>query len=111
MKTVTILGSTGSVGRQVLATISQHPDAFKVVGLSAYTNEALLREQIEKFNPTHYYFPSGAVEVQSSLFDFLEDEKNVEMFDFARRTCGNPVGYRRFGGDGHCRTLGGCRNA
>lgn len=75
MKTVTILGSTGSVGRQVLATISQHPDAFKVVGLSAYTNEALLREQIEKFNPTHYYFPSGAVEVQSSLFDFLEDEK------------------------------------
>ena len=75
MKTITILGSTGSVGRQVLATISQHPEAFKVVGLSAFTNEALLREQIEKFNPTHYYFPSGAVEVQSSLFDFLEDEK------------------------------------
>ncbi len=75
MKTITILGSTGSVGRQVLATISQHPDAFKVVGLSAFSNEALLREQIEKYNPSHYYFPSGAVEVQSSLFDFLEDEK------------------------------------
>ena len=81
MKTVTILGSTGSVGRQVLATISQHPDAFKVVGLSAYTNESLLREQIEKYNPTHYYFPSGAVEVQSSLFDFLEDEKTSKCLN------------------------------
>ena len=51
MKTITILGSTGSVGRQVLDSICAHPDAFKVVGLSAYTNESLLREQIEKFNP------------------------------------------------------------
>lgn len=76
MKTITILGSTGSVGRQVLASVSAHPDAFKVVGLSAFSNEALLREQIEKFNPTHYYYPGGAVEIQSSLFDFLEDEKS-----------------------------------
>lgn len=76
MKTITILGSTGSVGRQVLECISAHFDSFKVVGLSAYSNEALLREQIEQFNPTHYYFPGGAVEVQSSLFDFLEDEKS-----------------------------------
>lgn len=75
MKTITILGSTGSVGRQVLSCVSQHADAFKVVGLSAFRNEELLREQIEKFNPTHYYFPSGAVEVQSTLFDFMEDEK------------------------------------
>lgn len=75
MKTLTILGSTGSVGRQVLASVSAHPDAFKVVGLSGFTNESLLREQIEKYNPTHYYFPGGAVEVQSTLFDFMEDEK------------------------------------
>lgn len=78
MKTITILGSTGSVGRQTLATIAKYPDRFKVVGLSAFTNEELLREQIEKFNPTHYYFPSGAVEVQSSLFDFLEDERSTK---------------------------------
>lgn len=75
MKTITILGSTGSVGTQVLAAIKKNSDKFKIVGLSAYTNEKLLREQIEQFNPTHYYYPNGAVEVQSSLFDFLEDEK------------------------------------
>lgn len=74
MKTVTVLGSTGSVGRQALAVIDKHPDKFKVVGLSAFANEELLRAQIDKYRPKHYYFPSGAVEVQSSLFDFLEDE-------------------------------------
>ena len=74
-KSVVVLGSTGSVGRQVLAVIDKHPDKFRVVGLSAFTNEQLLREQIEKYSPERYYFPSGGVEVQTSLFDFLVDDK------------------------------------
>ncbi|MCM1305738.1 MAG: 1-deoxy-D-xylulose-5-phosphate reductoisomerase [Bacteroides sp.] len=74
MKTITILGSTGSVGTQVLDVISKYPNQYKVVGLSAYKNETLLREQVEKYNPTYYYFPSGAIEVQPSVFDFLEDK-------------------------------------
>lgn len=78
MKTITILGSTGAFGTQVLNAVSKHPDKFKVVGLSAYSNENLLRQQITKYNPTHYYFPGGAVEVQSSLFDFIEDEKSTK---------------------------------
>ncbi len=78
MKTLCILGSTGSVGTQVLSVVDKYPDRFKVVGLSAYTNEALLREQIEKYNPTHYFFPGGAVEVQSSLFDFLDEDKTTK---------------------------------
>ncbi len=75
MKTITVLGSTGSVGRQVLDVILQHKSKFKVVGLSAHSNDALLREQIEIFKPQSYFFPSGAVEIQSSLFDFLDDSK------------------------------------
>lgn len=70
-----MLGSTGSVGRQVLAVADRHPDRFKVVGLSAYTNEKLLRDQIDKYSPKHYYYPAGGVEIQSTLFDFLDDEK------------------------------------
>ncbi len=90
MKTVTVLGSTGSVGRQVLEVIEKHPDAFKVVGLSAYTNEDLLREQIEKFSPNHYYFPSGAVEVQSSLFDILEDKNFTKCLSSLEETAAQP---------------------
>lgn len=75
MKTITVLGSTGSVGRQVLDVISKYPNRYKVVGLSAYKNESLLREQLEKFNPDYYYFPSGPIELQPSVFDLLEDSR------------------------------------
>lgn len=74
-KTITVLGSTGSVGRQVLAAVDKYPDRFKIVGLSAFTNEKLLREQIDKYCPAHYYYPAGGVEIQTSLFDYLDDEK------------------------------------
>ncbi len=75
MKTVSILGSTGSVGTQVLKVIDRHPEAFRAVGLSAYKNGELLRAQIEKYSPKYYYYPDGAVEVQSSIFDLIEDKK------------------------------------
>lgn len=51
MKKISILGSTGSIGRQTLDVISQHPDKFSVVGLSAGNNIGLLQEQIRKFKP------------------------------------------------------------
>ena len=51
MKRVAILGSTGSIGVNALNVISAHSDQFKVVGLSANSNTALLKEQIKRFNP------------------------------------------------------------
>lgn len=52
MKQIAVLGSTGSVGVNVLEVIAQFPQKFKVVGLTANTNTALLNAQIEKFHPT-----------------------------------------------------------
>jgi len=74
VKTITILGSTGSVGRQVIDVISRRPNRYKVVGLSAYSNEKLLREQIAKLKPSYYYFPGGSVEEQCSVFELFDDE-------------------------------------
>lgn len=51
MKKISILGSTGSIGTQTLDVISQYPDKFSIVGLSAGKNINLLREQIAKFKP------------------------------------------------------------
>ena len=48
---IAILGSTGSIGRQTLDVISQHPDLFEVELLTANTNSALLIEQARAFNP------------------------------------------------------------
>jgi 1-deoxy-D-xylulose-5-phosphate reductoisomerase len=51
LKKISILGSTGSIGRQTLDVISQHPEKFDVVGLTAGKNIELLKEQILKFRP------------------------------------------------------------
>ncbi len=44
-KRLLILGSTGSVGRNVLDVVGRHSGHFEVVGLSARANSALLAEQ------------------------------------------------------------------
>ncbi len=45
LKRVVVLGSTGSIGRNVLDVVQQHPEEFEVVGLAARRNIALLRAQ------------------------------------------------------------------
>jgi 1-deoxy-D-xylulose-5-phosphate reductoisomerase len=50
-KRISILGSTGSIGRNVLKVAAGFPDRFGVKGLSAGWNIDLLKEQIEAFSP------------------------------------------------------------
>lgn len=49
MKRVAVLGSTGSIGRQTLDIIRQHPDRLQVVALGARSSGALLMEQALEF--------------------------------------------------------------
>lgn len=49
--TVTILGSTGSIGVSSLRVIESLNDEFDVYGLSCNNNITLLEEQIQKFHP------------------------------------------------------------
>jgi len=52
MRTVTILGSTGSIGTQALDVVRRNPDRLRVVGLSAAgANQDLLVGQIREFLP------------------------------------------------------------
>ena len=51
MKRITILGSTGSIGRSTLDVISRNSSQFKVVALVAGRNIDLLEEQIRAFRP------------------------------------------------------------
>lgn len=51
MKKISILGSTGSIGTQVLEVIDSFPDKFKVLGLSAGRNIHLLKQQVNKYKP------------------------------------------------------------
>lgn len=51
MKKLTILGSTGSIGRNTMEVVSRFPDRFKVIGLSAKNNVQLLEAQINTCRP------------------------------------------------------------
>ena len=50
-KKISILGSTGSIGRQTLDVVSSFPDRFQVRALAGHKNAALLAEQVKRFNP------------------------------------------------------------
>jgi 1-deoxy-D-xylulose-5-phosphate reductoisomerase len=52
MKGLSILGSTGSIGRNSLSVIEEFQSEFRVVGLAAGNNIDLLAEQVQKFRPT-----------------------------------------------------------
>ena len=58
-KRLTILGSTGSVGLQALDVVRAHPDRFEIVGLSAASSGAVLREQAEEFAPQYVALENG----------------------------------------------------
>ncbi len=51
MKTIAILGSTGSIGRSTLRIVSEHSGRFSVGALAAGRNWRLLAEQIREFRP------------------------------------------------------------
>ena len=51
MRTISILGSTGSIGTQALAIAALHPDMFKIGALTAHSNTRLLFEQVRAFRP------------------------------------------------------------
>lgn len=51
MKSVIILGSTGSIGKNTLSLIAKDRENFKVKGLSTFGNVKLLDKQIKQFRP------------------------------------------------------------
>ncbi|MCB1551801.1 MAG: 1-deoxy-D-xylulose-5-phosphate reductoisomerase, partial [Alphaproteobacteria bacterium] len=50
-KSISILGSTGSIGTSTIDLISQNPEQFKIRVLTAGRNLNLLIEQAKKFAP------------------------------------------------------------
>ncbi|MFW5498013.1 MULTISPECIES: 1-deoxy-D-xylulose-5-phosphate reductoisomerase [unclassified Maridesulfovibrio] len=52
-RSISILGSTGSIGTSTLKVIEQHPDLFKVTALAGARNAKLLAEQAIKHRPQY----------------------------------------------------------
>lgn len=69
MKRISILGSTGSIGRQCLNVVESLPRDFEVVALAAGSNIRLLAEQIGKHHPkvVSVGTPEAAAELCAAL--------------------------------------------
>ncbi len=52
MKKISILGSTGSIGRSTLSVVEQFPERFTVVALAAGNNVELFEKQVRQFRPS-----------------------------------------------------------
>ena len=50
-KQIAILGSTGSIGKQTLEVIAEHPDFFEVYAITAHRSADLLIQQAREFKP------------------------------------------------------------
>ncbi len=51
LKTIGLIGSTGSIGRQTLDIVSTYPGSFKIRYLSCHRQIDLMKEQIERHAP------------------------------------------------------------
>ncbi len=76
IKTISVLGSTGSVGRGVLDVVERTPGRFRVAGLAAGRNIQLLAEQALCFRPDvlAVMTPELASELESALKGMLKCE-------------------------------------
>ena len=50
---ISIIGSTGSIGRQALEVLEYLQDKFEITALAGGLNTDLLLEQAEKFRPKY----------------------------------------------------------
>ncbi len=78
MKNLTILGSTGSIGKNTLEIVRQFPDRFRVIALGAGKNLEPLKSQIDEFRPTAVSVLNE--EVARELGKLIETTADLEIY-------------------------------
>lgn len=76
MKTLTILGSTGSIGVSTLDVVKRNPERYRIHALAAGQNADLLAEQVLQFHPR--VVVTATNESQVSLISRLRDARLPE---------------------------------
>ena len=72
---IAVLGSTGSIGQQTLDIVRSLPDKFKIVGLAAGENLALLEKQVQEFAPRLIYYQNSDNRLKASRSEFVPIEE------------------------------------
>jgi 1-deoxy-D-xylulose-5-phosphate reductoisomerase len=84
-QSISIIGSTGSIGTQALNIIRKRPNEFTVIALSAKQNLSILTEQIKEFKPKYVHIEDlSARTVLKEIFqdiEFLDSTEEVAEID------------------------------
>ncbi|WP_457574938.1 1-deoxy-D-xylulose-5-phosphate reductoisomerase [Desulfolithobacter sp.] len=96
MKCISLLGSTGSIGQNVLSVVRQFGDRFRIVGLSAGSNVRELARQVLEFEPE--LVSIGRPELVDELAALLPSSYHRRIF------CGTE-GNRRIATMGHAQMV------
>ena len=84
-QSISIIGSTGSIGTQALNIIRKRPNEFTVVALSAKQNLSILTEQIKEFKPKYVHIEDlSARAILKEIFqniEFLNSTEEVAEID------------------------------
>ncbi len=75
MKTVLVLGSTGSIGKSSLEVLDLHKENFKCIGLSANKNFQALHEQANKYSVKNICIQEG-----STLETGIEKNSDIKIY-------------------------------
>ena len=101
MKNISVLGSTGSIGRQTLEVAAANPEKLKIRALAAHRNVVLMLQQIEDFHPDLAVLTDkeAAVELQKQYqgkTEILSGQEGLlaaATYDKADTVLGAMVGY------------------
>ena len=101
MKNISVLGSTGSIGRQTLEVAAANPEKLKIRALAAHRNVVLMLQQIEDFHPDLAVLTDkeAAVELQkqyqgkTEILSGREGLLAAATYDKADTVLGAMVGY------------------
>ena len=90
---ISILGSTGSIGKQALEVIEKLNDKFEIIALTAGSNINLLNQQIEKFKPK-YAFANDLTQIKGAKVLSLEEICSNQENDIILVAVSGKIGLR-----------------
>jgi len=94
MKTITILGSTGSIGKQALDTVAFDRESFAVHALACNSNIDIFEQQLRQFKPTYgVVYDEKAYKTLKERFDETETQLLTGMESLIQVCCDDVVDF------------------
>lgn len=94
MKTITILGSTGSIGKQALDIVAFNEDAFDIYALACHKSIDIFEEQLKQFKPKYgVVYDEAAYKLLNARFSSSETTLLTGMESLIEVSCAGEVDF------------------